>query len=316
MADRESPWYLRWIVGIGAWVTALVLFALGASFVFFLLDIDSGVALAVFGAVFYALGLWLLRDGGSGVFGEQLGIATAASGGAMIAVGLTGEAESLWVGLVVSLGVAAGVIAVTRDRILQFLAAALVAVYFFAAALDTENRYAADLVALVSAVGLALLLYPPRRDLVPSAVAFLLAYPAFSILAGDIGLQGGWLEQGGAVARVIHILLFLHLVFRHQQHQDNRASLPAIVFAVLAVGVCLLLPPGGSAAMLLLVLAYVIGSRPFAVIGAALQGQFIVRYYYSLEMNLFDKSLLMMAVGLLLVGAWWLLQRHGERSAA
>ena len=81
------PWYVRWVIGTGAWVTAVVLIALGAAFVFALLDIQNRAALAVFGAVLYGYGLWLLWHGASGIFAQQLGIATAAAGAAMIAAG-------------------------------------------------------------------------------------------------------------------------------------------------------------------------------------------------------------------------------------
>jgi uncharacterized membrane protein len=53
----------------------------------------------------------------------------------------------------------------------------------------------------------------------------------------------------------------------------------------------------------------------FATLGIVLQAQFIMRYYYSLEMTLLDKSLLLMAVGVVLLLAWWFVQRSERRGS-
>ena len=68
--------------------------------------------------------------------------------------------------------------------------------------------------------------------------------------------------------------------------------------------------------VLLLMLAFVIGSRPFALLGIALQSQFIARYYYSLEMSLLDKSLLLMGVGFVLLVLWWLSWRSTAKQVS
>jgi uncharacterized membrane protein len=314
MHEDTMPWYVRWVIGLGAWVTAVVLVALGAAFVFSLLDLDSEAAFALFGAVFFALGLYLLWQGPSGIFGQQLGIATAAAGAGMISGGLAMETESLWVGCAVAVAVGGAIIAATTDRILQFLAAALALGFYVAALFEARSPHAFDLVALATPAGLLLLLYPPRRDLMPTAVALLFTFPLLTMFLMDGAYWMRDLELRSTFARILHIVLFLGLVYLHvRRGADNKANLQVLVFAAAAVLVCLLLPPGGSAAMLILMLAYVIGSKPFALLGAALQAQFIVRYYYSLEMNLLDKSLLLMAVGALLLALWWLL-RPNERS--
>lgn len=144
----------------------------------------------------------------------------------------------------------------------------------------------------------------------PTAVALLFTFPLVTVFLMDDAYWIRNLEMRDTFARILHIVLFLGLVYLHARRGgDNKANLQVLAFAAAAVLVCLLLPPGGSAAMLILMLAYVIGSKPFALLGAALQAQFIVRYYYSLEMNLLDKSLLLMGVGALLLALWWLLRR-------
>lgn len=308
------PWYVRWVVGIGAWVTAVVLIALGGVFVFQLLDLNSPAALAVFGAALLGAGLWLLRQPASGIFARQLGVATAAAGTALASGGLAGEAESTWVGFAVAAAATAIIVTITTDKILQFLAAALAVGFYVFAVSKGGATHALDFVALATPAGLALLLYPPRRDLLPTAVVLLLTFPFVTMLGWPF--LGDWADRA-AIGRILHILLFLWLVYLHwSQSGSGQANLQVLGFAVAAVAVCLLLPPGGSAAMLILMLAFVIGSKPFALLGSVLQAQFIVRYYYSLEMNLLDKSLLLMGVGAVLVVLWWLLRRKELRGVA
>lgn len=313
MGDRTMPWYVRTVIGAGAWVTAVVLIALGSAFVFSLLDVENQAALAVFGAAFYGYGLWLLRQGASGIFAQQLGIAMAAAGAAMITGGLAAATESLWVGSIVAVMVGAGIVVATQDKILQFLAAGLAAAFLTAALFESKMPYAIDFVALATPAGLALLLYPPRRDFMPSAAVLMLTFPIASMLAME---NLFWMREagpGGAFARMLHIVLIVALVFLHVR---GRRNLQVLAFALIAMSICLLLPPGGSAALLILMLSFVIGSKFYALLGSVLQLQYIVRYYYSLEMNLLDKSLLLTGVGVLLIAAWWLLQRGRYRETS
>jgi len=314
MSNDVMPWYVRLVVGIGAWITALVLVALGGAIVFALLEMDEPAVLAVFGIAYLVLGLKLLRKQDSGVFAQQLGIAMSAAGAAMVAGGIAAEAKQLWVGFFVAALLTAGIVKLSTDKILQFLVAALAVSFYVSALIDSRTPYYIDFAALATPVGLLLLLRPPRRDMMPTAIALLGVFPALSLIAAN----GGWwsrnLEQGGTFAQALHIVLFLTLVFLHwRKTTESKTKTQVIAFAVIATSVCVLLPPGGSAAMLLMMLAFVIGSRPIAVIGAALQAQFIAHYYYSLDMNLFDKSLLLIVVGILLLVAWWVVQRGDLR---
>ncbi len=311
MTDRQPPWYMRLVVGLGAWITAVVAMLLGGAIVILLLEIESAFALAVIGAIYLALGIWLLRQPDARLFATQLGIATAAAGAALVTIGFAGEAEEVWVAVPVSAAVAVLIFLVTTNKTLQFLAAALVAVVFVIN-LETENvPFALDIVALATPVGLYLLLYPPTRDVSPAALVLLLTFPLFSVFIAPDTAWAHDVYMGGWVARGIHIGLFIWLVQDYRSRRGAPIDQPVMVFVAAAALVCLLLPAGGSAALLLMTLAYVTGSMSMATLGIALQAQFIIRYYYSLEMTLLNKSFLLMAVGVVILVAWWLAQRHG-----
>jgi uncharacterized membrane protein len=87
------------------------------------------------------------------------------------------------------------------------------------------------------------------------------------------------------------------------------------VFAVAAIAVGMLLPPGGAAALMILMLAFVLGSRPLALLGVLLQINYIWRFYYDMEVTLLVKSGILVAVGAVLVLAWWLMMRRSPEGA-
>lgn len=317
MTSDNNPWFVRWVVGIGAWVTAVILILLGGVFVFSLLDIESGVALSLFGALFFGYGAWLLWNGPSGVFSQQLGIAMAASGAALITGGIAVEAENLVVGLVVAVAITLAVIAITNDPILQFLSTGMAIGFYIAFLFDEKVAYTFDLIALATPFGLGLLLFQTGRKYSPAAVALLMTYPLMSVLTMD-GHRFFWFDmERDTIAKIMHILLFLGMVYLHlRKRGDGQANLQVLGFAVAATAVCIIMPAGASAAMLILMLAFVIGSKPFAMLGVLLQTQFILRYYYSLEMDLLNKSFLLMGVGTLLLALWWLLHSAATRRPA
>jgi len=132
MTDERLPWYVRLVVGIGAWITAVVLMFLGGAIVFVALEFETGGALALIGAAYLWAGLRIIRQPDRGIFANQLGVATAAAGAALVCGGFAAEAEEVWVGVPIAVAIAAAIFMVSTNRILQFLASALAAGFFVA----------------------------------------------------------------------------------------------------------------------------------------------------------------------------------------
>ena len=316
MTDERLPWYVRLVVGVGAWITAVVLMFLGGAIVFVALEFETGGALALIGAAYLWAGLRIIRQPDRGIFANQLGIATAAAGAALVCGGMAAEAEEVWVGVPIAVAIAAAIFMVSTNRILQFLASALAAGFFVATLVVERTPYALDIVALATPVGLYLLLRPPERDITPAAIVLLLLFPLYSTFIVPDAYWVRDIQMGGWLARAIHMALFLWLVSLHwKQNANHGLNQGAIAFIVAALFVCVLLPPGGSAALLIMTFAYVTGSTPFATLGVVLQAQYFIRYYYSLEMSLLNKSFLLMAVGVILLVSWWLAERARRQGA-
>jgi hypothetical protein len=308
-----APWYVRLVVGIGAWITAIVAIALGGAILYFAgIDSAIGVWLIVLGIIYAGLGSQLVRNGGRAIFSLHLGIALSAAGIAMTAAGAGIESEGLAAAFLASLVLTVAVVVITPNRTLQFLASALTAVLFAATLVVEDVPFYIDILALAAPVGAFMMLRPSSRDLQPTATVLLLILPLFSIVtARGLGLFGGIGTEGGWFAQAINIAIFLFLVAIHRSRTttaDARSRL--LLFAIAAVIVGVLMPPGGSAALAIMMLAFVLASRPLALLGVLLQIYYLWRFYYVLEMTLLTKSLLLMAVGAVMLLLWWLSVRR------
>jgi uncharacterized membrane protein len=313
------PWYVRLVVGFGAWVTAIVAIALGVAIIFLIETEHGTVLLIALGAAYLAAGLFLLRIAGSGVFITQLGTAIAAAGVAMMTFGVMFEWSKTWSAFLVSLVATAVIVVTTANRTLQFLAALLTAVLFTMTLTDSDVPYFLAIAALAGPAGMVLLLWPLQRDLHPLAVVLLLVFPIFDWFYRDavaFGIYEQTVAAGGWLAKSLNIGLLLSLAALHWQRVatvDARTRLS--VFAVAAIAVGMLLPPGGAAALMILMLAFVLGSRPLALLGVLLQINYIWRFYYDMEVTLLVKSGILVAVGAVLVLAWWLMMRRSPEGA-
>ncbi len=312
MSALTMPWYVRAIVGFGAWITALVAIVLGAM-ILVAIGAESEISLAVLGAVFFVPAMWLLREVEQQVYATHLGIAVAAAGIAMITAGVGLQAGEFWAATIVSAVLTGAVILLGRHQSLQFLAATLTAILFLLGLIDDEVPHFIDIAAGTGLVAVYLLLQPPRRNVQSTAIVLLLTMPVFGIFHG-FGMRA-WIEvaAGGWVARIAYVAVFLWLAYVHWQRESDESTRYRLsIFAAAAVIVGLLLPPGGSASLVIIMLGFILGSRPLAVLGVFLQIFYLWRFYYDIEATLLTKSYLLMLVGVVLIAAWWLMQRRGD----
>jgi hypothetical protein len=228
-----------------------------------------------------------------------------------------GQTESFWAAALAAAAATLVAIGIGRDRPAQFLAAALAMALIAAGFAVDELPYLVELAALAAVAGALLTVYPPRLDIKPAATVLLLFMPCLMVVLGADEITAGLLAPGlggeGWAARAIQLGVILWLLYRHRTLSPRPLG-DAIMagLAAAAVVVCVLLPPGGSAALMLMMLAFVLGLRGLALIGVLFQIYFIGRYYYDLQLPLLDKSLLLMAVGVAVLGAYALVARRAD----
>lgn len=316
-AGRPVPWYVQIVTGFGGWITALLMVA----FVIVLIGLvigtdDLGFPVASVGGAIFLIALVLKRRWPGGLFRHHFTGALAAAGAVTAAGGMAGAFEEIWPGAVLAVLAAALTRQFARDDILQFLVSGAAALWIGIWLVSAETAYLLDILSIASVAGAFLYLHPPARDVRPTAVVLLLMLP-FTAIVCDFN---EWvflfsdLRLGGSFAVAIHVLSFLGLLWLYRRAGGDlggTAGNAACGLAAIAAG--LLLPPGGSAALFLMLLAFVVGSRPLAVIGIAFESYFLWRFYYDLNTSLIEKSALLAGVGvvlLLLYGGWDLARKR------
>jgi uncharacterized membrane protein len=309
-AARQAPWYVLLLLGLGAWITALIMIVFVAVLLNVAFDVDEpGLVSAVIGAAMFLCGLLIQTKTKESVFAEQFAIALVAAGAAIAAGSLGFEFDSLW-----SAAVAAAVmtaIDIWRGRHVQqqFLLAALAVGLGIAALSDALVSPRIAIVALAAPIGALLYLRPPPGDMRPTATALLLAMPFYAFV--NDSLYAPVYGAGNWVARIVAMATILALAWLRGRAAASNARLPLLLGAVVAAAICLLLPPGGSAALVILMLAFALGHWPLAIVGVLLEIYFVPRFYYDLELSLLTKSWILMAVGGALLAAYAALRRSG-----
>ena len=316
------PWYLLVVMAIGAWLAMITIVGLAAKLVIaFAVDDDAiPLLLAGFGVATAAASV-AIRRGGEGSFAHQFALATALAGQAMVAGGLGAEWESLWLAAGAAALVAAALLAFFRDPAHQFLAAAMALVLAgLALVLDEVPQATGILAAVALPPALLLLTRPPAApDLRGLAHALLLVpLAALSIPAdlwlGDGSIRAGWISADW-LARAAHaagLVAVLALLWRGAA-PERRPLVAAAGAAAILLGA--VTAAGLLASLLLLALAYLLGSRMLAALGIAAHIWFLSRFYHDLQLDLLEKSGMLVAAGAVLLALWWAWRRGAPEAA-
>jgi Domain of unknown function (DUF4401) len=303
----DAPWYMQVVLGIGAWVTAIAALFFVGLVMELVLEIDEpDTVISAIGVALFAGAFRLLRRWADGPFTSHMVIAFAVAGMLLAVAGIGVPAESFWIAAIAALPFAAAGIWQQRSGLLQFLLVSVMILLWIAALCDHWDNLVGDLSALTMPVGVALLLYPPRRDLRPTAFALLVVPLACELAVGQFEpasvLWYGW------PAKAVFLILFAALLAVNLHRlTDARARLAVLAGAAGAIAAALLLPTGASAALVLLMLAYCLGSRTLATLGALAEAYFIWSFYADLQSTLLTKSIILMSVGAALLLCYGLL---------
>ncbi|MEQ8815468.1 MAG: DUF4401 domain-containing protein [Thalassobaculum sp.] len=310
-SGADSPWYLRVATAIGAWMTAgAMILAVGLAILPAFDNENLPLTAAGIGAAILA-GAIALRRGSRGEFGSQVAVAGALAGQALVVGGIGIELEDMAAAAVVSLAVTALLVALIRDQELQFLSAAGTVAVAFLALLEREVPQAAGVLAAVTLpVAIGLLVRPPAGvDLRGLGWALLLVPLMAMSVPGVGGLNADWLPRAAYAAGLVAVLA---MVWQATAPDRRMVVLAGGAIAVLVGTVA---AAGIAGSLMLLSFAYLLGSRMLAALGAAAHVWFVSRFYYDLDITLLDKSGMLTATGLLLLGLWWLWTRSGEPDA-
>src|SRR5262245_3382974 len=232
-ADKQAPWYVLLLLGLGAWITALIMIVFVAVLLNVAFDLDEpGLGSAAIGAVMFACGLFIQAKTSESAFAEQFAIALVAAGAAIAAGSIGFEFESLWSAAVAAAAMAAVDIWRGRHVQQQFLLAALAVGLGIAALSDALVSPAVAIVALAAPIGAALYLRPPPRDMRPTATALLLAMPFYGLV--NDGLQAPVYGFDNWTARIVATATILGLAWLRSRAAASNTRLPLLLVATIA----------------------------------------------------------------------------------
>ena len=307
VTHESAPWYMQVVLGIGAWITAIVALFFVGVVMDLVFEIDEpNLAVAVIGAIVFVASLWLLHRRPDGAFAAHAAVAFATAGTLLAAAGVGVPESSLALATATTLPFAAAAIWQQRSLLLQFLIVSSALTLGIIAAWDHWNDPILGLPAHFTPIGVVLLLCPPRREMRPTAFALLIVPLLLDSVATSLDVK--WMLWFGWLARGLLLATFAFLfVVNWRRMADRQTRLLALAAAVAVAVATFLLPVGASAALVLLTLAYTLGSRTLAAIGALSEVYFIWSFYWDLEGTLLTKSIILMSAGAVLLLCYGLL---------
>jgi hypothetical protein len=302
-----TPWYVRVLIGGGAWLAAfflLLFFGLMLS----MMGVDSEVGLIVVGLLVTGCGLFLRRLGEHD-FLTQLSLSIGLAGQGMFVFGVADLTDEEVGAAVALLAMQVPLLFISPDRIQRFLStvgasgAALFLLY-------KAGGWSALEVGLVGVAAGAQLVFLQQARLQHGrlhGLASPLGYGLVSVLFGVL-LTRAFQDSGSLSSGLLTLGLAavtLYTAHRVLAENDLEASGAAGVTVFAALGLTALLTlhtPGVIAALGILALAFHRRSTLLLGMAVAFLLGFGVHYYYDLALSLLAKSLALLGSGLLLFG--------------
>jgi hypothetical protein len=333
MVDATAAWYVRVAAGIGAWIATacLIGFLIVSSIV------DERMSAIVVGALVVA-GALLLRRRAQADFAVQLALAMSLAGQILAVVGVSSLTKSVAAGGALGLVLSVALIALYPDRTHRFLSGVIGSVAAMATVADLKLGWtiatlgpARPIVVRGSdVVVLALVAFTAwvwrvgvrdRADGVDEAlepvgygtvVAILGLLLFSSVVAAADDLVRGYRAAGEAAwllgpltsVGITTALVALELaIFRERGVRMEREVVVDVVAGTVLLGIFTLFSPGVIAAVAVLALGFDRRRPMLVALAVVFLTKFASFYYFSLHLTLLEKAGVLVASGLLLLGA-------------
>lgn len=321
---ERSPWYVRLLVGGVAWLAALTV--LGYVATTGLIDEDAYAPWgAVAAAVAIGLARWLPRDdaarGAGAEFGAQIALVLSLVARLLILIGLGDWTDGNWMLIGTALALLESLLlGLYPDGLQRFVAAGLGGVWLLLSLGDVDNTLTAavlrDATTLAAALGAgafwlarARLAAGPRGDAVEPVGYGLAAFVLAACLEDTIGVFGlappglRWLATAGMASGLLAVLWTVRSRLGRPEIDASAAVLGVIVVAVAGATWA---EPGIVAALGVLVLAFAARDAVLYGLGVVGLAATLWHYFYGMRATMLEKSALLVAAGLLLLGGRWL----------
>lgn len=321
-SSSDTPWYLAALVGVSAWIAALLLFGFFAA-LFNELWRNGGTAL-VLGVLCCAGALVLLRVARGGEFLGQGAIALSLAGQILIGVALHDLVDDslAWCGLG---AVALVLYALGATPMHRFLCGAVFAAALVGLCADLDDSWLLLPLPLLAWLAGALWWRGERQDaLAPqlSPLAWALSLAALLMAwfggGGELGLHRavdpGW-RLGAQLATVALLPTTAALLLQPWRAASGRTHGALLVLGALALALLWLRAPGIAFGLMLALIGFAVSRPALLVAGLAGVGVYLLRYYYQLEVPLLQKAQWLALSGAALLLARFVYLRRTGRPA-
>ncbi|MFC1834886.1 DUF4401 domain-containing protein [Thermodesulfobacteriota bacterium] len=316
--SRDStPWYIKGMIGIGAWVAALSFCqAIAMAELLF----RGPLSLCIWGLLLIGSAA-TLQFLSRRVFVVQLALALSLAGHGLLLSGVLelSHYDPLSLPLAAAL-LCAILYPIYEGSLHRFLSCFLVTVLFTNWCIQSGKYAGLHVLVLLEMVGTGLILTDTVRLRALRSLGYALAVSLpmtvfFAVMVGAGFLEGGSATQGSAQMQwwPSSAMLALGLIWLYQWIAGGPRTLlreplwPAVVATVILGAIS---TPGVLAALGLLVLGHARGERALTGLGLVFFAVFLFLFYYDLNVSLMTKSLILTGSGAVLQSARWFLSRR------
>ncbi|MGJ0480361.1 DUF4401 domain-containing protein [Pantoea agglomerans] len=327
----DLPWYLRLALSVGGWVAAIITLLLMALVLYSadLLDDPNAVTLILPSLMLAVIARGLLRSDRDGKHHLGLAWAIAATCGLIFGVLLqlqSNDVSFMMLSSLCALPILAAMAVAMPDRTYRFMAVTALTFYLVLAAYSLSRLYlsptagrlvVSTLVAAVMFVWLWIVRHQLRLQAGPYADAvhpLLYGIPAGLMLLSFLGINAAYLTDMFWSAAQFSVLqtatgtgIAAGLVLSALSQKRNGQPVFSIITlpAALICGAAALYAPGIGLGLWLILMARYQGSQGLLVVSGGFMVLYVIGWYYFLEVTLLQKSLLLLAGGLVLLGLAW-----------
>jgi uncharacterized membrane protein len=315
--ERQTPWFVRIMLGFAGWIGALFLLgfvAMSMQFAF-----KSSTAAMIVGSLFCAAAAFIFRAGSRNDFAVQFGLATSFAGQALFIYGIMEMFHGMSGGNYLIIMIFEAVLVAVISNPIHRVACSFGAALSFGLALSSF-RLPGIAPALIT-LGIAViwlyelkwakrgsLVRPIGYGLVLAAVFIngaLLMHSPMSYGAGS-GIDPKLIMYSYWARVVINGAVFIFAVSRLLSREgfgiNDRLAQVALI-AALAIAISSFKAPGIITGLVVILLGYANGNRVLTGLGILASLAYLSHYYYQLQTTLLVKSVSLAITGAVLLAA-------------
>ncbi len=304
--ETGTAWYIQAAVGISAWIAAA--FIIGFIVTGVILS-ESALAYSITGLVFMAAAVGGKQIFRRSIFADQLTLALSLTGQGLFVAGVNLGSESMPITCLIAILMEVALIFLYPGRLHRFISALAILGAILTLIYMEWELYEATHLLVISLLGLAILiwyadtlfvtqrLHSFSRPLGYAVTLTLLGLLLPSVIHEFDYIKFWWISTLGVLGIGLSFLIYLFL------KQDN-LNLSPIMTGGIAGGIVVLSlltwqTPGILVSLILLILGFWRGHRLVLGLSVAFLVFFIGAFYYNLNLDLYEKSLILMGSGAL-----------------